>query len=150
MQIAKVLAILMCAGAAFAEIPPGPGKDATVKYCSECHSIEQSVSLRQKPDEWSATLEKMTGMGAKIPQDSVRAIVDYLGKNFGPDAPAQILVNKASRVDLESLLLVKRSESLAIVQYRTEHGPFKSLDDLKKVPGLDFKKVEAKKDLIVF
>lgn len=146
----RMITFLLTATFLVGEIPNGPGKDVTVKYCSDCHSIEQAVSLRQRPDEWSATVDKMVGMGAKVPQDAIGTIVGYLGKNFGPDAPSQIRVNTASRVDLESLLLLRRSESLAVVQYRAEHGPFKSLDDLKKVPGLDFNKVEAKKDLIVF
>jgi competence protein ComEA len=132
------------------DIPAGPGKDATVKYCSDCHSIEQAVSLRQNGEEWKATLYKMVGMGAKVPDDSVQAILGYLTKTFGPDAPLPIRVNKASAVDLESLLLLKRSEARAILEYRTAHGDFKTIDDLKKVPGLDFKKIEAKKDLLVF
>lgn len=133
-----------------ADIPAGAGKDVTLKYCATCHSPEQAVSLRQGPEEWAATIEKMVGMGAKIPDDSYNAILGYLTKNFGADAPVQIRINKASAVDLESLLLLKRSESAAILQYRAEHGNFKSLDDLRKVPGVDFKKIEAKKDLIVF
>jgi competence protein ComEA len=133
-----------------ADIPAGPGKDATVKYCSDCHSIEQAVSLRQGTEEWKATVEKMVGMGAKIPDDSYESILGYLAKHFGADAPLPIRVNKASAVDLESLLLIKRSESAAIVRYRTDHGDFKSIEDLRKVPGLDFKKIEAKKDLLVF
>src|SRR5271155_2834300 len=123
----------ICAGLIRADIPAGPGKDATVKYCSDCHSIEQAVSLRQGQEEWKATLEKMTGMGAKVPDDSVDAILGYLTKTFGPDAPLPIKVNKASAVDLESLLLLKRSESAAIIRYRTEHGDFKTIDDLRKV-----------------
>jgi competence protein ComEA len=132
------------------DIPAGAGKDATVKYCADCHSAEQAVSLRQGKQEWAATIEKMVGMGAKIPEDSYDSILGYLTKHFGEDAPIQIKVNKASAVDLESLLLLKRSEAAAVIQYRGEHGDFKSLDDLRKVPGIDFKKVEAKKDLIVF
>ena len=132
------------------DIPSGAGKDATVKYCANCHSAEQAVSLRQGQQEWAATIEKMAGMGAKIPDDSYDAILGYLTKHFGEDAPIQIQVNKASAVDLESLLLLKRSEAAAIIQYRGEHGDFKSVDDLRKVQGVDFKKIEAKKDLIVF
>jgi competence protein ComEA len=132
------------------DIPAGPGKDATIKYCSECHSIEQAVSLRQGRQGWSATLEKMTGMGAKVPAESSDTILAYLAKNFGADAPIQIHVNTASAVDLDSLLLLRRAESRAVIQYRTEHGDFKSLDDLHKVPGVDPKKIDAKKDLIVF
>jgi competence protein ComEA len=132
------------------DIPAGAGKEATLKYCADCHSIEQAVSLRQGKQGWTATMEKMAGMGADVPADSYDSILRYLAKNFGEDAPIQIKVNKASAVDLESLLLLKRSESAAVIHYRAEHGDFKSLDDLRKVPGVDFKKIEAKKDLIVF
>jgi competence protein ComEA len=144
------LAVAMCAGIVRADIPAGPGKDATVKYCANCHSAEQAVSLRQGREEWAGTIEKMVGMGAKIPDDSYDAILGYLTKHFGADAPLPIRVNKAEAVDLESLLLLKRSEAAAIIQYRTDHGNFKSIDDLRKVPGVDFKKIEAKKDLLVF
>jgi len=140
----------MCAGMVRAEIPAGPGKDATVKYCANCHSAEQAVSLRQGREEWAGTIEKMVGMGAKIPDDSYDSILGYLTKHFGADAPLPIRVNKAEAVDLESLLLLKRSEAAAIIQYRADHGNFKSIDDLRKVQGVDFKKIEAKKDLLVF
>jgi DNA uptake protein ComE-like DNA-binding protein len=36
------------------------------------------------------------------------------------------------------------------VKYRTDKGPFKTVEDLKKVPDLDFKKIEAQKDRLVF
>ena len=145
MVLLFLVAIGICA-----DIPAGAGKDATVKYCSDCHSIEQAVSLRQGAEEWKATLEKMTGMGAKVPDEGYASILGYLTSHFGADAPLPIRVNKASAVDLESLLLLKRSEAAAIIQYRTEHGDFKSIDDLRKVQGVDFKKIEAKKDLLVF
>jgi competence protein ComEA len=138
------------AGAALADIPAGAGKDATVKYCATCHSAEQAVSLRQGQEEWAGTIEKMVGMGAKVPDDSYDPILSYLTRHFGADAPLPIKVNKASAVDLESLLLLKRSEAAAILQYRADHGDFKTIDDLRKVPGVDFKKIEAKKDLLVF
>jgi competence protein ComEA len=132
------------------DVPAGAGKEATVKACSDCHSIEQAVSLRQGKQAWTDTVQKMLGMGAKIPDDSVDAVVQYLARHFGADAPIQIHVNTASAVDLESLFLLKRAEAAAVIQYRGEHGDFKSLDDLRKVPGVDFTKIEAKKDLIVF
>lgn len=138
------------AGVAFADIPAGAGKEATVKYCATCHSAEQAVSLRQGQEEWAGTIEKMVGMGAKVPDASYDPILTYLAKHFGPDAPLPVKVNKASAVELESLLLLKRSEAAAILQYRAEHGDFKTIDDLRKVPGVDFKKIEAKKDLLIF
>jgi competence protein ComEA len=150
MTLRAWLIAVMSVGVVLGDIPAGAGKDATVKYCSDCHSIEQAVSLRQGAEEWKATLEKMTGMGAKVPDESYESILGYLTSHFGADAPLPIRVNKASAVDLESLLLLKRSEAAAIIQYRTEHGNFKAIDDLRKVQGVDFKKIEAKKDLLVF
>jgi competence protein ComEA len=37
-----------------------------------------------------------------------------------------------------------------IVEYREKNGPFKSIDALKKVPGVDAAKIEAKKDRLAF
>ena len=38
----------------------------------------------------------------------------------------------------------------ALVSYRQQNGPFKTLDDLKKVPGLDAAKVDARKVRVTF
>ena len=45
---------------------------------------------------------------------------------------------------------VLRSQAAAIVRYRAEHGDFKSVEDLKKVPGVDAAKIEARKDRLSF
>ncbi|MFO0864858.1 MAG: helix-hairpin-helix domain-containing protein [Gemmataceae bacterium] len=51
-------------------------------------------------------------------------------------APAILDLNRASRADL--LLLPGIGEQMAdrIESYREKHGPFASLDDLRKVPGI--------------
>jgi DNA uptake protein ComE-like DNA-binding protein len=36
-----------------------------------------------------------------------------------------------------------------VIRYRDQHGRFKSVDDLKKVPGLDFKKIVSRRDAVV-
>jgi competence protein ComEA len=59
-------------------------------------------------------------------------------------------MNKARAIQLESRLSLKRSEAAAIINYRKEHGDFASIEDLKKVPGIDFSKIEAKQDSLVF
>ena len=41
------------------------------------------------------------------------------------------------------------AKAKAIVSYREKNGPFKSLDDLKKVPGLDFSKIDSRRDFLV-
>jgi DNA uptake protein ComE-like DNA-binding protein len=51
---------------------------------------------------------------------------------------------------LESGLSILAREAAALVKYRTDQVSVKALEDLKKVPDLDFKKVEAQKDRLVF
>ncbi len=92
----------------------------------------------------------MLTLGLKAPDKDLQLVFEYLVKNYpGEDIP-KINVNKADAVDLESGLTLKRSQAAAVIQYRTKNGDFKSIEDLKKVPGLDPEKIEAKKDRIVF
>jgi DNA uptake protein ComE-like DNA-binding protein len=37
-----------------------------------------------------------------------------------------------------------------VVHYREQKGNFKTLDDVKKVPGIDAVKIESKRDLVEF
>ena len=91
---------------------------------------------------------EMAAAGAQATEDEFNEIVDYLAAAF-PKAP-KINVNKAAAQDLESGLELSAKEAQAIVRYREEKGSFKSIEDVEKVPGLDAKKIEAKKDRLTF
>jgi competence protein ComEA len=146
-----ILSLTLLAGAASAQqLPDGPGKAETEKLCSNCHELARSVSLRQDRAGWSATIDKMVAMGATASDAEIRLVTDYLAAHFAGEDLPPIHINKARAIELESGLSLKRSESAAIIEYRTQHGPFKSLDDLKKVPGLDAAKIDAKKDRLSF
>ena len=62
----------------------------------------------------------------------------------------KLKINEAEAIDIESALSLKRSQAAAVIQYREKNGPFKSIEDLKKVPGIDSAKIEAKKDRVAF
>ena len=95
-------------------------------------------------------MEKMVSYGMKAAQKDISAVLEYAVKNFPADDVPRINVNKAQAIDFESGLSLKRSQATAIIQYREKNGPFKSIADLKKVPGIDVAKIEAKKDRLVF
>ena len=145
-----LLAAMATALEAASALPDGPGKQLTVTICGKCHSPDRSAALHQSRRGWEMTVAKMVGMGAAGTDDQLNEVVDYLSKSFPAPPPRPLNINTATPVDLESSLLLLKSEAKAIVQYRTENGNFKSLDDLRKVPGLDFKKIEEKKDSIAF
>ena len=88
----------------------------------------------------------MVSLGAKGTQKEFDAIVDYLATTYPGEEVPKIKVNEARAIELESGLSLPRSQAAAIIQYRTKNGDFKSIEDLKKVPGVDVAKIEAKKD----
>ena len=143
------LAILF-AGAALADLPPGPGHDETIRACSRCHAPELASAQHQTRDQWELTISKMANLGAQASDNEFDAILDYCAKNFGPEAPQPLNVNKATAVEIESVLELRRGEAAAIVQYRNQNGPFKSIDDFKAISAVDFKKIAAKKTRILF
>ena len=142
--------LLLTSVCGFAQLPEGAGKAEAERLCGTCHDVAKAVSLRQDEAGWGATVQKMIDFGAKIEPDEMVAVVTYLGKSFPAEALPPLNMNKARAIQMESRLSLKRSEAAAIVRYRKEHGDFASVEDLKKVPGIDFAKIEAKKDVLVF
>ena len=145
-----VFRLALVAGNGWAQLPEGPGKAETERICKQCHELERSISLRQDRAGWQATMEKMVALGATGTQKDFDAVVEYLAKNFPASEIPRLNVNKARAIDFESGLSLTRSQAAAIIQYRTRNGDFKSVEDLKKVPGVDAAKIDAKKDRLVF
>jgi competence protein ComEA len=91
----------------------------------------------------------MISRGAEGTDEEFDLVVKYLAKNF-PEGGAKVSVNKAAAKDLATALSLSEKDAGAIVSYRQEHGNFKDLSDLKKVPGVDAQKIDAAKDKISF
>jgi competence ComEA-like helix-hairpin-helix protein len=147
--LAPLLLTLAFVGAA-QTLPDGPGKAETEKLCRGCHEVARSISLRQDREAWAATVQKMVSLGMKGSDADMQLVVDYLAKNYPADAVPPVNVNKAPAIEFESRLGLRRSQAAAIIRYRAEHGDFKDLGELKKVPGIDAALLEAKKDRLVF
>ncbi len=63
------------------------GVERVQASCVACHSLDYIVMNSPIQDRagWEKTVTKMVKvMGAPIEPDDVVAIVDYLGKNYGP------------------------------------------------------------------
>jgi competence protein ComEA len=135
---------------AAAQLPDGPGKAETQKLCSQCHELERSISLRQDRGGWQVTVSKMASLGMEAGDKELTAVVDYLAANYPSDQLPKLNVNKAQAIEFESRLSLKRSEAAAIIAWRAKNGPFKSIEDFKRIPGIDFAKVESRKDRLTF
>jgi competence protein ComEA len=131
------------------KLPDGPGKETMQRICGGCHGAEIVLGKRLSRDGWSEIVANMIQRGAQGSDDEFADIVDYLA-NTVSGAAAKINVNKATAKELQSALDISDKQADAILQYRDAKGDFKNIDALKKVPGLDAAKIEAKKTNLAF
>lgn len=129
-------------------LPNGPGKDAVARICFECHGAGNFRRVRLTRDAWSEQVADMADRGAKGSETELAAIVEYLTVNFGKDS--KINVNTAPLVELKMVLGITAKEAQAVFDYREANGKFKVWQELQKIPGVDAKKIEEKKDLMTF
>jgi competence protein ComEA len=132
------------------DLPEGPGREETMRLCRQCHELARSISLRQDRAGWGTTMTKMTAFGMKATPGELALVLDYLAKHYPADEVPKVNINKATAIELESGLSLRRSQAKELIAYREQHGEFKSIEDLKRVPLLDIAKIEAKKDRITF
>jgi competence ComEA-like helix-hairpin-helix protein len=144
----RTLLILFAFAAAAQELPDGAGKADVVKVCDSCHGVSTLIGEARSPSQWNDVVNDMVSRGASGSDDELRRVVDYLSKTFPP--VTKINVNTADAKDLETKLEISAKDAEALVRYREQNGKFQSFDDLKKVSGVDLKKIEAKRERLTF
>ena len=75
----------------------------------------------------------------------ILAIVSFIGMAF-----AAVNINTADQKQLESLRGIGPVRAKAILSYREKNGPFRTLEDVDKVPGIGKGTLEKIKDDVVF
>jgi len=128
-----------------AALPKGDGRDAVAFMCVPCHGVLVATNVRKTPPAWEVTVEAMRVKGAKGTDEQARAAAAYLGKFF----PA-VDVNTAAAEQIAAIAGLTPEEAAAIVAYRNDGHPIKSYTELKKVPGVDPKRLAEAKPRIVF
>ena len=133
-----------------AALPDAPARDLVIRVCGQCHEPTRAASLRLTRAGWEEVVQKMKGLGASaLATDAQLAqITDYLAENFKGEAPKPLNLNTAPAIDLEAVAGLLRKEAAIWIEYRKK-TPCKTLDDLKKVDGLPFKKIEERRDRLV-
>jgi hypothetical protein len=108
-------------------LPAGEGRDIVLRMCANCHGLDRVTSARYPKKHWEDVVYDMVSRGAEGSDDEV-----------------------SSAEEIEDGLSFPAAESQLIVRYRTEKGPFKTYQDLLKVPGLDAKLLDEQKKNILF
>ena len=152
------LLVLGLAGAAWSQetLPAGKGKELVESVCTQCHGLSNITNSRFSKAGWQGVVEEMINNGASLTDAEKETVVEYLAQNFGDKKTTEnsksdkVNVNKAEAKELAASLGLSEKEAEAVVQYRQKNGNFAKWEDLQKVPDLDSKKLEAKKDQIAF
>jgi hypothetical protein len=131
------------------QLPDAPGKEETMRICGTCHPADRAASVRLTRAGWQDVIGKMVGLGAKGTDAELETVLGYLSTNFKGEGRKPLNLNTATAVDLQSIVLMLRKESAAWIAWRAKQGPCKTLDDLKKVPGLEFSKIEERRERLV-
>ena len=126
--------------------PSAEAKDAATfrAICGACHAPSLVEGLRTEP-EWKDEIDQMIKIGARGTEEQLQAIMRFLIRTL-----TKVNVNTAEARQLAPILDVNDSVADAIVKRRTAKGPFKTIEDLERVPGLDAAKLEARRDRLLF
>lgn len=129
-----------------AVLPDGKGREKVENACTVCHSADRIMAQHMTVDQWRSEVRTMVENGASLNPDEWEPVVTYLSKNFGPP----INLNTATAKQIAESLPFSDSEAAAILAFRLANGSFRDINDLKKVPGVDPKKIEAQQKRITF
>ena len=118
----------------------GPVKARRIIEYRESHGPFSSVE----------ELVNVSGIGEK----TLKKISEYVMVE-GVEQPTRsevtkLNVNTASLEELETLPYIGEAKAKAIIEYREEHGPFSSPEDLLSVPGIGEKTLERIRGKITF
>jgi hypothetical protein len=85
---------IFLAGPAAAQQPPAagsgpqhPGRDVLMGKCFQCHTDAMWRDHRAERRAWEAAIYRMIGRGGLWTAEEIRLMADYLGTDFGPNAP---------------------------------------------------------------
>lgn len=112
--------------------------------CGTCHSIDLIEGLRTE-SEWRDEVDQMIKIGARGTEEQFQRVMRVLARTL-----TSVNINTAETRQIAPVLDVNDDVAAARVKNRIKNGKFKSIEDLKKIPGVDPVKLEARRDRIAF
>lgn len=126
-------------------LPDGEGKAVVEKLCTTCHGLDYLWPSERTVQVWRETIDLMRGYGAEATDEQWKTITDYIIGNL-----AYLNVNKASAEEFGMLFGIDDTTAQGVVAYRDQQGGFKTIDDLRKAPGLDAARIDALNPRLIF
>jgi competence protein ComEA len=129
------------------QLPDGEGKAEVEASCTaRCHTAGTVVRTKRTPAGWETVINLMIERGAEVTDEQYGVILEYLSRHF----LATVNVNAEPATLIAEVLEISEKEAAAIVECRKKQGPFKTWEDVAKVPGVDARIIEERKARIAF
>lgn len=137
--------IALAAGSAVCEPREDAADQAAFQVvCGSCHNISLVAGIRTE-SEWIEEIQHMVKIGAKGTDEQFDRVMRVLLRTL-----TRVNVNIATEARIVSVLGVSEATAAALVKWRQRNGNFKTLEDLKKVPGVSPAKLDARRERITF
>jgi mono/diheme cytochrome c family protein len=118
-----------------AQLPDAPGRQTFTRICSACHPAELVLGKGMSREQWGSIVSNMISRGAKGSDEEFGEIIDYLSKNFPPNAVGRppagqkrlggSLLDEAGASDKQVVdeAAANRGKTIYIAQCISCHGP---------------------------
>ena len=126
-------------------LPDAPARPLVEQVCGTCHGLDYLAPSTRTAAQWRDTMAVMKTSGARASDEEWKTITEYFMANL-----AYLNVNKATVEDVRLVFSLPEKAAQTIVAERDTQGGFKTLDDLKQLPDLDPKKLDAMKARLSF
>jgi competence protein ComEA len=119
--------------------PQRPGKGpATSSHSRRLPQMEIRPLQPEVPPQYWAAAQPDAGAGSKEPSADRSA-----GTSSSKKVPHAVSLNSATSTELQSLPGIGPATAAKILEYRSTHGPFRSVDEVLAVPGIGPKRMET-------
>ena len=122
-----------------------PAAGLFAQTCNKCHDAARITAMRRTGTEWEEVINKMIEKGATGTEKDFDTIYTYVLRYYG-----KLYINNATADDITLILGLSKKDADAIVGYRKTNGAFADFDAVKKVPDIDLKKLEERRDAVAF
>jgi cytochrome c5 len=68
----------------YSQGPDAETKKLVENVCGSCHGMDIVTSAEKTKDRWGEIVREMISKGGDIQESQIPAVVEYLGKNYGP------------------------------------------------------------------
>lgn len=123
--------------------PATPDEMTFRALCGTCHSTTLVEGLRTE-EEWREEVDQMIKIGARGTEAQFQSVMRVLARTL-----TKVNVNTAAAAQIAPVLDVSAATAEELVKRRAA-GRFKTLAELKAIPGVDPETLEARKERILF